>query len=255
MELLKGSLRVKAWRRLTRFLGLPQNDIERAVHRFGAAYPEAVFVQIGANDGDTGDPLRLQIERRRWRGVMVEPVPYVFRKLREKYGEHARIRLEMSAIAARPGVLPFYHLREALPGEKVWRWYHVLGSFRREVILKHADAVPDIEARIVETPVPCLTFDELCRRHEARGGRPAPDRHGGLRLRDPQDDRLHALAPAHDRVRKLPPVARRSGRGSSAAGRPWVQGLRVRPRYCGPRSDPAGRPTRPGADPAVRDSA
>ena len=166
MELMRGSLLTKAWRRLTRLLGLPMNRVERAVHRFGSAYPEAVFVQIGANDGDTADPLRLQIERWRWSGVMVEPVPFVFEKLRARYEGHPRIRLEMSAIADRTGVMPFYHLREALPGEKVWPWYHFLGSFRRDVVLKHADAVPDIEARIVETPVPCLTFEELCRRHE-----------------------------------------------------------------------------------------
>jgi len=132
---------------------------------FGAVYPDATFVQVGANDGMARDPLRTQIQRRRWRGVMVEPVPYVFKRLSARYGNHPRIKLEQSAIADREGVLPFYHLREALPGEEVWSWYHALGSFRREVVLSHQSFIPDIASRLVETEVPCTILSSLCERH------------------------------------------------------------------------------------------
>lgn len=159
------SLLSRAWGRLNRTLGLRRDQIEVAVQLFGAAYPEATFVQIGANDGQARDPLRIQIERRRWHGVMVEPVPYVFQRLRTRYGKHPRVRLEMSAIADREGVMPFYHLRKAQPGEKVWKYYHALGSFRRDVVLNHRGLVPDIDERLVETEVPCTTFSELCKRH------------------------------------------------------------------------------------------
>ena len=33
------------------------------------------FVQVGANDGIYGDPLRTYIERHHWRGILVEPSP------------------------------------------------------------------------------------------------------------------------------------------------------------------------------------
>lgn len=148
--------------RIRRELGLPLDRIEAAVHRFGAAYPEATFVQVGANDGVARDPLRMQVERRRWRGIMVEPVPYVFKRLEERYGHHPRVQLEMSAIAERSAVLPFYHLREAKEGEEVWSWYHALGSFRREVVLSHKAFIPDIEDRLTETQVPCIDFNSLC---------------------------------------------------------------------------------------------
>ncbi len=132
---------------------------------FGAAHPDAFFIEIGANDGYARDPLRLEIKRRRWRGIMVEPVPYVFERLRERYGSDPRIVLEQAAIAEREGVFPFYHLREAMPGERVWGWYHALGSFKPDVVLSNRDLIPDIEDRLVETRVSAMTFAQLCEKH------------------------------------------------------------------------------------------
>lgn len=132
---------------------------------FGRAYPEAFFVQVGSNDGDHLDPLRDQIATRRWRGIMVEPVPYVFARLRAAYGDNPRIALVQAAIAEADGTRELHHLREAEPGAPVPEWYDQLGSFRREVVLKHRAAIPDFDQRLATTPVPCLTFDSLCRKH------------------------------------------------------------------------------------------
>lgn len=140
----------------------------RLVRSFARAYPRAFFIQIGSNDGDQLDPLRAEILARRWRGIMVEPVPYVFERLRSNYGRYAtRIQLYNVAIADRDGTLPFYHLarvddyaRSGLP-----RWYDALGSFNREVVLKHAEFIPDIADRIVTAQVPALSFETLCSRH------------------------------------------------------------------------------------------
>jgi FkbM family methyltransferase len=137
------------------------------IRAFGAAFPNAVFVEIGANDGEQHDHLRPMILKREWRGVMVEPVPFVFDRLTANYGTVDRVILENAAIADRDGRLPFYHLapvanyaREGLP-----QWYDGIGSFSREAVLDHARLIPDIEQRLVETDVPCLTFDSLCAKH------------------------------------------------------------------------------------------
>ena len=42
-------------------------------------------MQIGSNDGRSGDPLYLFIRRDAWRGVLIEPVDYVFRQLKKNY--------------------------------------------------------------------------------------------------------------------------------------------------------------------------
>lgn len=153
-------------RRARHEFGLPLSPIDAAVRLFGRAHPDATFVQVGANDGVTLDPLRTQIERRRWTGIMVEPVPYNFERLAQRYGSHPRIQLEMCAIAEESGELPFYYIPEPEPGEEIWPWYHALGSFRREVLISHTMYIPDIEERVAEVKVPCKTFNSLC---EERG--------------------------------------------------------------------------------------
>lgn len=137
----------------------------RVMKSFARFYPEAVFVQLGSNDGAKHDPLRAAFLRSRWSGVMVEPVPFVFERLRANYGGNPRVRLENVAVATRSGFMPFHYLAQADAEHDLPDWYDELGSFRRDVILKHVDRVPDLERRIVTMDVPCVTLLELCRRN------------------------------------------------------------------------------------------
>ena len=43
------------------------------------------FMNIGANDGLAGDPLREFIVTKGWNGILVEPVDYVFQRLVKAY--------------------------------------------------------------------------------------------------------------------------------------------------------------------------
>jgi len=126
-----------------------------------------VFVEVGANDGEQHDHLRPMILEYQWRGVMVEPVPYVFERLKENYGAIDRVALENSAIAAEDGTLPFYHLAPSpdYEAEGLPQWYDGIGSFSKEAVLDHRRLIPDIDERLVETMVPSLTFTSLCRKH------------------------------------------------------------------------------------------
>ena len=96
---------------------------------------------------------------------MVEPVPYVFDRLRRNMAGNPRVALANVAIADTDGTKDFFHLAEAPPGDQVWAWYHALGSFDRELLLSHVELIPDIASRVVTTPVTCLTFDSLCAQH------------------------------------------------------------------------------------------
>jgi FkbM family methyltransferase len=119
-------------------------------------------VQIGSNDGEQLDPLRREILSRTWTGLMVEPVPYVFRRLVANYGHLSRITLANVAIADHDGTATLFHLPESDDPE-LWEWYHALASFRRDVVAAHEHLIPDIAKRIEPLDVPCLTFDSLCR--------------------------------------------------------------------------------------------
>ncbi len=139
----------------------------KLLRAFAESHTEALFVEIGSNDGEQHDHLRPLIAAFPWRGVMVEPVPYVFRRLQHNYASFDRVALENVAIADHDGSLPFYHLREARPGEvdALPAWYDGIGSFSPSTVLSHARHIQDIGERLVTTMVPCLTFESLCDKH------------------------------------------------------------------------------------------
>ena len=142
-----------------------RSRVEQVIHAFADAYPDAYFIQVGSNDGTNQDPLRRAILTHRWRGILVEPVPHIFERLRRNYRLRDGLAFENAAIADADGTRNFYHLRPAEPGASLPPWYELLGSFSRDVILSHRGAIPDIDQRVIAAPVPCLTFETLCRRH------------------------------------------------------------------------------------------
>jgi FkbM family methyltransferase len=91
----------------------------------------------------------------------------VFDRLRANYAGVDGVVVENAAIADRDGHRPFYHLSPSADyqSEGLPQWYDGIGSFSRESVLDHQRLIPDIESRLVETEVPCLTFDSLCAKH------------------------------------------------------------------------------------------
>jgi FkbM family methyltransferase len=153
--------RAKA-RRLQRRLAGP-----RLLRAFADCRPDAFFVEIGSNDGDHHDHLRPFILSRAWSGIMVEPVPYVFERLRRNYSSTPRVILENAAVAGRDGDVPFYYLADADEEERLTLpdWYDGIGSLTREFVVGHGTKIADIERRIVCETVTALTFDSLCEKH------------------------------------------------------------------------------------------
>jgi FkbM family methyltransferase len=61
------------------------------------------FIQVGANDGKYVDPLRGYIFKYPWHGILIEPQPDIFAKLRENYAV-IKNRLIFENIAIAKGV-------------------------------------------------------------------------------------------------------------------------------------------------------
>jgi FkbM family methyltransferase len=151
------------YRRLLRRLAGP-----RLLDTFAAIYETPFFVEIGANDGVQHDFLRDHILAKGWRGIMIEPVPYVYERLRQNYAEVPGVMLENIAISDQDGTLPFYHLIKPDPAEtaSLPDWYDGIGSFSKETILSHRNDIPDLDERIVELQIPAMTFESLLRARE-----------------------------------------------------------------------------------------
>ena len=140
----------------------------RLLRAFAAENPEARFVEIGANDGVSMDPLRPYVAKGGWTGVLVEPLPHLFERLRARYSGDERLTLVNVAIAEREERRPMYHFAEADPPlhDRLPDWYTTIGSFDRELIERHARGIPELEGRIVATEVECVTLASLFREHD-----------------------------------------------------------------------------------------
>ncbi len=75
------------YRRLKRILG-SSNPFYSYLDKFSKIHNKKInFLQIGSNDGLVNDNIREFIVRDHWSGILVEPQPVVFRKLKSNYSK------------------------------------------------------------------------------------------------------------------------------------------------------------------------
>jgi FkbM family methyltransferase len=144
---------------------------------FADTYPNPVFVEIGANDGVRSDHLRPFIVSLPWRGVMVEPLPWLFARLRDNYRGREGVTFENAAIANIDGRVPFYFVAPAEDPRQDDPIWSMVGSLSRDEVERGISGIRnafrdapfhDIESRIERTEVQSLTFESLCRKHSIR---------------------------------------------------------------------------------------
>ena len=127
---------------------------------------DPVFVKVGANDGVTGDPCSdILLSGTRWRGLLIEPVPYCFERLRENFSDSNRFSLERVAVGTTTERTTFYYVaREAITAmPNLPNWYDQLGSFDKGHILKHL--TKKLEPFIVECEVEICPLTDVLRRN------------------------------------------------------------------------------------------
>jgi FkbM family methyltransferase len=128
---------------------------------------DVFMVQIGSNDGKTYDPLYpLLMRNPTWGALLVEPVPFLFQRLRETYGPASRFRFANVAVGESDGHRPLYYLDPAARStlSDLPPWYEQIGSFDRAHITKHFGAKYD--AFLVELQVPVFSLGRLLEHHQ-----------------------------------------------------------------------------------------
>lgn len=118
-------------------------------------------IQIGSNDGVTGDPIsELLMKNEKWEAVFVEPVPYIYQKLKRNYSDETRFKCENVAINDGSSQT-FYWVDPKVINEvqELPVWYDQLGSFDKNNIVKHLDGI--LTPYILETEVQGLSLIEL----------------------------------------------------------------------------------------------
>lgn len=134
--------------------------LAQASRDYGAAF---TVVQVGAHDGQLYDPLSALVFRHRWSGVLVEPNPRNFEKLRQTYRDQPQIRLEQAAITESEGTVTLYR-PVAMPDGG-------LNPFRGldSLFLSHFEEMAWIDKDwrqfVEEVEVPSLTLSGLLEKH------------------------------------------------------------------------------------------
>jgi len=122
------------------------------------------FIQIGAHDGITGDPIHDYIIKYEWKGILVEPVHYLFRKLQSTYDGFNGLFFENVAISEQSGKKTFYRIN-ANNVPKMPHWYDQLGSFKKDVVEKHRNVIPNFDELLISEEINCITIVDLFRKY------------------------------------------------------------------------------------------
>ena len=135
---------------------------EAVVHELGRRSSGPLrFVQVGSNEGVANDPLHETARARRWTGVLVEPLPHLFARLVENYQGVDGVSFVNAAIGPEDGTVTMYTV-EAQEDDP--EWVHQIASLDRDVVLRHAYALRDLESRIRPVEVECLSLGTLVAR-------------------------------------------------------------------------------------------
>jgi len=122
------------------------------------------FIQVGANDGKYGDPLRKYILKYKWSGVLVEPQPEVFEKLKLNYaGLEDRLFFENAAISNSSREISLFRARDNFrTGDASTDFGSSVASSNKEVVSKQLGLRRSDLEQVV---VPAVRLDDLVEKY------------------------------------------------------------------------------------------
>ncbi len=139
-------------------------SFRRVLRNFDYRSKEFFFLQIGAFDGTTNDPLAQYVRKYGWSGIMLEPQKRYFQMLMDRYAQNSRLQILNLALSETDGKRTLYYVRADRAG--LPDWAAQLASFSREVILNHRQYIPDVETLIASEEVDCISFDSLLNQYD-----------------------------------------------------------------------------------------
>jgi FkbM family methyltransferase len=123
------------------------------------------FIQIGAYDGRKDDPIYELVRRNRWSGILIEPQPDIFERLKQNYAGFSGLAFEQAAIVAEGTSWPLYKLKDEY-AHLFHADHRTLSSFRPELIIRHLSEPMDVESALQKVDAPRLSFSALLKKHD-----------------------------------------------------------------------------------------
>jgi FkbM family methyltransferase len=125
--------------------------------------PPVFFIQIGANDGVKNDPINYFVKKYKWSGILVEPLPEYFRRLKENYKSEPQLIFENVGVGDQEGELSFYFMPSQYNEPD---WLQQIGSFDRNAIEFNLAGYPDLVEKIAVETKPLITLRNLIEKHK-----------------------------------------------------------------------------------------
>lgn len=135
-------------------------DLDMVISHYRLEHPKVRYLQVGAFDGVSGDPIYPLIERHGLQGILIEPQKDAFERLKTNYARFPHFHFVNAAIADHDGCLNLFRIK---PGAHGPDWLGQIASFDRKVLMWHARIVSNLESMIETEQVRCLTFETLFR--------------------------------------------------------------------------------------------
>ena len=121
------------------------------------------FLQIGTMDGSTNDNMYHHIINKKMKGVLVEPIPYWFNKLKETYSSIDYVSFENAAVSGSDGEANMFYVDpEKTKREKLPSWYNGHSSLLYQHAPGNLWGVKDSSSRI---KVNTVALDTLIEKH------------------------------------------------------------------------------------------
>lgn len=122
--------------------------INKILDNLSTANSVVNFIQVGSNDGVTGDPINCFVNNYNWQGVLVEPIPFLFEKLKINYDQRKEnLQFLNCAVSAEEEKYKQIYVIDEKYRNILPDWYYQLGSFYREVLYHHE--IPNVDNYIV----------------------------------------------------------------------------------------------------------
>lgn len=136
------------------------------------------FIQIGTNDGITGDLLyELLKKNKTWKGIFVEPLPYIFQKIIELHKGTDNYIYENIAICDSDDIeyKDIFYISKRIEDIKedveIPYWYDQIASFSKEHVIKQLSTILDeniVKNYLVAKKVRCKTLKTAIKSHDIK---------------------------------------------------------------------------------------
>ena len=123
---------------------------------------EPFFLQVGAMDGVYDDPLYEIIEKYHWPGLLIEPLPDIFEKLKQNYRGHNNLIYENVAITDHVEECIMYRITEdQIQQNKLPEWLSGCSTLQTSMYQKNP-----YHSHFIETKVKCSPLKNILNKHQ-----------------------------------------------------------------------------------------